>query len=807
MKTKIEQQLKHNDCGISAAKIIYNLHNIEVNRNYIEENIQLSSGGSSLTEIKDFFDKEYFETTLNLIDANSAKFNSRQIEEFLPCILPIKNNQRPHYVVIKGISGKKVQILDPGKGESYKWTFSELMNNALMATANYEWVNNRQIIAKIISDELAEYEMQPENVDMLDQAEVMNKLTYFTYVKENFGFKHHDAEKAFLTDLIFNQQINTLPKQFRSLKLQQDKLRIQAPVVLTIKKNKETNYSAVNPAPEVKNINPYRRLVKELKQHHNLWYIYITTAIFAALLTQLAVFSNQILIDEVLPDFDMNLLVVFAIGLAVFKLFDLVLSFFKDFIAIHLANILDNFFLTSFIDKLNSFPIRYIQSYSRGDLTERIKDSLKLKSFFIRFFTSIIIDIFVCIYAVTILLVIDWQITMIVVSILILFVIWFKIVTPYIRDNEKKRFIEKSNLFSSLFENIDGLQVIKSLGLENIFRNRLSPRINSILGIQKRVRYVSLVNSLVIDVIIISAGILIIVLLSSRAIHSENISIGQIITFIALSHEIFSSVSGILNENLDLQENQIILSRYFDFGKNEDKKQVVLSQSKIKNFRIDTISFQNISFFYNPDKPVFSDLNTTITKGDKIRLEGNNGTGKSTFCKVLSLLYPQNSGSILINGEKQVFYNETSLRKKILLVSNEDILFNDTLGYNITFNNNSDTLVILNLAKEIGLYNFISDKDEGLEYVISEQGRNLSTGQRKKILLMRAFLSDAELLIFDETLSGIDSESKEKIEAYINRQRDRSFIIISHEPLMHINFNKNILLQDGKIQQLHDQVV
>lgn len=120
--------------------------------------------------------------------------------------------------------------------------------------------------------------------------------------------------------------------------------------------------------------------------------------------------------------------------------------------------------------------------------------------------------------------------------------------------------------------------------------------------------------------------------------------------------------------------------------------------------------------------------------------------------------------------------------------------------------NNVDTLAILTLAKEIGLYEFIGDKDEGLEYVISEQGRNLSTGQRKKILLMRALLSDAELLIFDETLSGIDTESKEKIEEYINSQTGRSFIVISHEPLMNLNFNKTFIIQHGKIEQQYNQV-
>jgi subfamily B ATP-binding cassette protein HlyB/CyaB len=805
MRTIIEQQLKHNDCGVSAVKIIYNLHDITIDRSYIEENIHLTDSGSSISEIKEFLDKEHFNTEFNMLDLNTLKLNPQKLKNFLPCILPVKNNQGNHYVVIKGISNKKIHVFDPAKGEIHKWTFSELMNNAYIATANYDLVSNREILQQIISEELSAYHLNTEDLESQDKADIINKLTYFSYVKENFGFANKEAEKAFLKDILFNQQLSTLPKQFRALKLSQDKLRIKAPVVLTVKKSKEAAFTTANAYAPEKIINPYRRLFNELKQYHKLWLIYLATAIFAALLTQVTVFSNQILIDNILPDFNTNLLILFAIGLGVFKLFDLILSIYKNFIAIHLANILDNYFLSSFISKLNNFPIRYIHSYSRGDLTERIKDSLRLKTFFIQFFTEILIDSFVTVYALFIMFLINWEITFIVIGVLILFIIWFKFITPYIRENEKRRFMEKSNLFSSLFENIDGLQVIKSFRLETLFKQRIAPKIKSILEIQKRVRYVNLVNSAVIDLLIIIASILIIVFLTRNAINTQNISIGQIITFIALSSEIFSSVSNMLSENLDLQENEIILTRYFDFGKAEYKVERTSIHNNLKAFDINTIEFKNVAFHYVPQKPVFSDLNIIINKGEKIKLEGSNGTGKSTFCKVLSLLYLPDSGDILINNEKQLFYNPSSLRKKILLVSNEDILFNDTIGYNITFNYTADTEDILSLAKEIGLYDFIADKDEGLDYVINEQGRNLSTGQRKKILLMRALFSEAEIIIMDETLSGIDIESREKVEYYINSQTERSFIIISHEPLNHIEFSKTLMMKDGRIEQLQYQ--
>ena len=421
MQTKVEQQLKHNDCGIAAVKIIYNLHQINISRSYIEEHIFLTENGSSLNDIKTFFDQEKFETSLNLLDLNSLKFDTEKIEAYLPCVLPVKNNQGLHYVVIQSVHRKKLVVLDPAKGSSDKWTFSQLLNNAHNATADFDFVSNKALIEKVISDELSDYEISPAEIVDQDEGDVLNKLTYFSYIKQNFPFANMDAEKKFLIDLLFNQQINLLPKQFKTLKLKESKLRISAPVVLTIRKGKEAILhkaaDTIIPTPT----NAYRRLIAEMKPYHKLWGIYILSAIFAAFVAQLTIFSNQILIDHILPAYNLNLLLLFAIGLGIFRVFDLILSLYKSFISIHLANIFDNFFLTSFIQKLNTFSIRYIHTFSRGDLTERIKDSLVLKTFFIRFFTRIIIDAFVTAYSLLILFIINWKIALIVLAVLIVF--------------------------------------------------------------------------------------------------------------------------------------------------------------------------------------------------------------------------------------------------------------------------------------------------------------------------------------------------------------------------------------------------
>lgn len=290
MRTVIEQQLKHNDCGISAVKIIYNLHNIHVSRSYIEESIYLTENGSSLHDIKEFFDKQHFRTGFNLLDLNSLKYNPEKLEKYTPCILPVKNSQGQHYVVVQGIHKKKLKVLDPAKGQTFNWTLSELMNQAHTATANYDYVSNSQLLQQIIIEELSAYNINPIDAEDHDKAEVINKLTYFSYLKQNFGFANNEAEKNFLKDLLFNQQLNTLPKQFRTLKLKDAKLRITAPVVLTINRNEEAKVALPTAITSEKPVNPYRRLVGEMKPYHKLWGIYIASALFAAFIGQLTIF-------------------------------------------------------------------------------------------------------------------------------------------------------------------------------------------------------------------------------------------------------------------------------------------------------------------------------------------------------------------------------------------------------------------------------------------------------------------------------------------------------------------------------------
>ena len=794
---KTDPQLKSNDCGISAIKTIFNIHGKNIDRKYIEESIPLEEKGSRISDISDFLNEHGFSTRYKLLDINYVNGDVSHLQDLLPFILPIKNKNGLHYVVANEIKGKQLKIYDPSKGSQYYLSIQEIKKKAHFIKNHWDIAETEDKILALCSSDLAEYKIDYQTT-LADNghAVLFNKLTYFKYLKNNFGFKDADAEKKFLNDLLQNQDISSVPNNFKTLELEKGKIKNASPLILVVKQDAQKETAQTY--PEEKKGSLYWQLFKQLGEYKKLWYIYIFAALFSATTAQIAVFTNQILIDNVLPTYNMNTVLLFAVGLGIYKLFDIFTTVYKNFVSIHLGNVLDRYFLFSFDDKINQSSLAYIHSYKKGDLMERVSDSLKLKSFFMKFFTGILVDVIVSLYSLIILFFIDKKLTLIVFAVMVLFYIWFRFITPYLKQNERLRYIRKADFLSKMMEKVEGIQVIKSFKIESFHSNKIFSSINDYLKIQLRNGYVDLINKIVVATIVVVSSIFIIVFLTESAITTQIITLGQIVTFIALSSKIFSSLKGILDDNLTLQENEVILKRYLDF----DERTKAHTEKGISDFTIEKIEFHDIYYGYLPNEHVLKNINIKLNRGEKIKIEGQNGSGKSTFSKILTTLYLPNSGSILVNDRDKKFYDSEKMRGKILLVTNEDILFNDTIHNNIALGKELSVAAILDVAKDINFYDFIASKDDGLDFIINENGKNLSTGQRKKILLLRSLFADAEIIILDEVLSGMDLESRNKVETMINDDNQKTYIIISHEPITNINFSKKYKISDGELNLL-----
>ena len=800
----VDQQLRRNDCGISAVKTVCNLLGVRMDRAVIEDEIFLDQEGASLHSMQSFLKQYGFETRYNLLDINALKGNDDEVGTLFPCITPVKARNGLHYVVLEGFSGGKFSVLDPAKARSYKWTIAEFKKQAYYSSSLLQYADLEDVLRINVREELDKYAVKlPARPDRTELLKIFNKLAYFGYIEENYGFKNKVAARAFLQDLLNNQELTHLPWHFESLQQKREQIRVRAPVLLTVHKTKNTQ------EVEDTSTNPYWRLFLSIGGFRELWFVFLTASILVSFVSYIGVFVDQLLIDHILPSYDLGVLRLFIIGMAAFFFIDKLFSLYRKFVSIHLSNALDRYFLSKFDDKLNGFSVRYLQSFKRGDLTERLSDSMRLKRFFVRYFASIMVNMMVAVVSTVFLFFLNWQLALFVLAVLLLFVALFYIFTPIIERLERLRFAKKAEFFSNFIEKIDGIQVIRAMGIESFSSGQIRQGVDELIDIQTKARYVGLTNSLLTSFITSFATLTLIWFTSRELILHQTLTLGMIITFLALSSKIFSAFSSLLNRNLSLQEHKVILNRYFDFDENkrhaptegEEPRSptgaAIPETNLIREFQIEQLRLEQVGFAYTDELYVFKNVNLTINRGEKVWIRGRNGSGKSTLCKVLSLLYEPTAGQLSVNDLSLGMYAKSRLRQKLLFVSGEDLIFNESILFNVAFGRKIDMKQLVEYAKVLNIYEFINKKPDKFNYILHENGRNLSTGQRKKILLLRALMSPAEVIILDEIFNGMDDASKRRAELLIDFLPDRAFLIISHMPVEGVHFDHEYQLHGG----------
>jgi ATP-binding cassette subfamily C protein len=223
-----------------------------------------------------------------------------------------------------------------------------------------------------------------------------------------------------------------------------------------------------------------------------------------------------------------------------------------------------------------------------------------------------------------------------------------------------------------------------------------------------------------------------------------------------------------------------------------------------------TIDIKNLYFSYSPDKPLLRDITLNIKPKDKIALIGASGSGKTTLAQIISGFYQKNSGQITYNNISIDEIDKESLRKNIFLVLQMPILFNNTLRFNISMdNNNISDEEIFKALKMAQLYESVQDMPNGLDTVVGKHGIRLSGGQRQRLSIARMIVSNAKVVIFDESTSALDVHTETKLFNSLKTiLEEKTVITIAHRLSTVKNADKIFVLDNGKIVQsgTHDEL-
>ena len=451
--------------------------------------------------------------------------------------------------------------------------------------------------------------------------------------------------------------------------------------------------------------------------------------------------------------------------------------------------------------KILALDLAFIGSKRKGDLTSRLTSDLVEIEWSIMgglemFFKD---PISIILYLST-LIFISPQLTVFVIILFPIAGILIGYIGKSLKNSSKKGQDKLAYIMSIIDENIFGLRIIKTFNAENFINSKFEKSSNEYKKIMNSILRKKDLSSPMSE--LLSTVVMVIVMwFGGQLVLSENsmLSPQEFIGYILIFSQIIPPVKSLTTSYYYIQKGSAAAERVYEILDQENtivNKKDVHKISNLKN----SINFIIKSFKYE-NKNVLQNINFTIKKGQKVALVGHSGGGKTTLADLLPRFYDLEDGEINIDNINIKDIDLFNLRNIISIVSQDSILFNDSIYNNIKIGNlNATKEDIINAAKAANAHEFILKCEDSYQTNIGNSGEKLSGGQKQRISIARAILKNPEILILDEATSSLDSESENLIqEALTNLMKDRTSLVIAHRLSTIENADNIIVLKDGKI--------
>ena len=459
--------------------------------------------------------------------------------------------------------------------------------------------------------------------------------------------------------------------------------------------------------------------------------------------------------------------------------------------------------------KISKLPLKFFDGHSHGDIISRLTNDIDAVSEgLLQGITQLFSGIVTVVGSLVLMFLLDWRITLCVIVITIICIF----VSKAIATNSGKMFRLQAQTIGELngyvSETVGNLKVVKAFGYEDK-SSEVFGEINARLydcG-QKAQFYSSLVNPTtryINNLAYISVGVL-----GGLAEVAGHLSVGIISSFLIYATQFARPINDMTSILTQLQSAQAAAARIFALGEiepetpDEDRPEL-----EVKNGEV---MFKDVDFSYNKDKELIKDLNIAAKPGQRVAIVGPTGAGKTTIVNLLMNFYGVDKGTIFVDGQAIDSVQRDSLRKNFGMVLQDTWLFAGTVKENIAYGKEGATdEEIINAAKAASAHGFIKRLPNGYDTMITEDGGNLSSGQKQLLTIARAMLSDPKILILDEATSNVDTMTEQRIQkAFLKMMEGRTSFIIAHR-LSTIREADLILVMDkGRIieQGTHNELL
>jgi subfamily B ATP-binding cassette protein MsbA len=357
------------------------------------------------------------------------------------------------------------------------------------------------------------------------------------------------------------------------------------------------------------------------------------------------------------------------------------------------------------------------------------------------------------------------------------------------------------HVMSILDEGISGIRIVKAYNMEEYEKERFSTENRRYYrNWMKRVAVRALSSPLMELIAGISAAF--ILWYGGMKVVNGELSAGDFASFILAVGMLYSPIRKLNTVNIEIQEGIAAAKRIFHVL--DTKPEITDRPGAVDLGRVGgEFEFRDVSFTYTGDEFALTGVSFQASKGQRIALVGESGSGKTTVANLLPRLFEVTSGRIVVGGRDIRDVTMTSLRRNIAMVTQEMVLFNDTIRANIAYGTENATQEsVIEAARSAHAHEFIMEMPQGYDTVVGESGVRLSGGQRQRICIARAIIKDAPILILDEATSSLDTESEREVQAALDRlMKDRTTLIIAHRLSTVINADRIIVLHKGRIME------
>ena len=476
-----------------------------------------------------------------------------------------------------------------------------------------------------------------------------------------------------------------------------------------------------------------------------------------------------------------------------------------------IKNAIGNRLRSDMYNKILQLPIGYFTEQRKGDLMSRTTNDLaEVEGSVVGTLEGWIRDPLTILINLVTLFILSPQLTLFLLVLLPVMGLVIGRISRSLKKQSHEVATKYGESVSILDETLGGLRVIKAFNVENLLKGKFLSVNNSLLTAKNKIGYRRDLASPLSEFL----GVAIfcsILWFGGRLVLNKEIALeaAVFITYLGLFYNIINPAKSLSTSFSNMQKGYAAITRIEEILKTPVTVDDNPNGKKISSFN-DKIEFRNVRFAYD-DTVILDNVNLVVEKGKTIALVGSSGAGKSTLADLVPRFHDVTSGEVLIDGINIREYSLHSIRTLMSIVTQEPILFNDSIANNIKLGKEEATQdEIIQAAKVANAHYFIIQKEQGYDTNIGDRGTKLSGGERQRLTIARAVVKNPPILILDEATSSLDTESERLVQDAINNMmQNRTSIVIAHRLSTIRHADEIIVLQKGKIVErgTHEQLI